>query len=173
MNGALGQHAPQRREVVDQQRARQRLQRRALEVGLIHDRVLLLEVEHRLAHGRVVGAGLVLGEIERALAGQALLDLGEGRALGLDAPVRLDVLGVARVGLGERLQVSAPAFARAASSRSSRERCLPSSFCSVVAPQVGISSTASSVVVSKVGSQVRAASARKRARSTPSVGGMP
>ena len=104
VHGALREHAAQGREVVDEQRARERLERRALEVGLVEDGVLLLEVEHRLAHGRVVDAGLVLGELERALAGEALLHLGERGARRLHAPVRLDVLGVARHGLGERLE---------------------------------------------------------------------
>jgi hypothetical protein len=47
------------------------------------------------------------------------------------------------------------------------------SFCSDVAPQVSMASTANSFAVSNVGSQRRAASARKRSRSTDIVGGMP
>ena len=104
VHGPLGEHASQLRVVVDEQRSRQRLQRRAVEIPLGHDGVLLLEVERGPAHGGVVRAGLVLRGIKRALADEPLLDLGEGRALGLAAAVRLDVLGVARVRRGQGLE---------------------------------------------------------------------
>ena len=86
---ALGEHARERGEVVLERRPRQRLQRRALDVGLIHHRVLLLEVEHRGAHLGVVRAGLVLARVHQPLAGEALLDLGEREPLGLEAQVLL------------------------------------------------------------------------------------
>ncbi len=105
VQGPLRQHPPEREEIVLQRRPRQRLQRRPLDVGLIHHRLLLLEVEHRGPHLGVVGAGLVFARVHQAFAREALLHLREREPLRLETQVLLGVAGGARVAaLGEGLQ---------------------------------------------------------------------
>ena len=105
VHGPLGEHPPEREEIVLQRRPRQRLQRGPLDVGLIHHRLLLLEVEHGGPHLGVVGAGLVLACVHQALAREAFLHLREREPLRLEAQVLLGVAGGARVAaFGEGLQ---------------------------------------------------------------------
>ena len=94
----------ERREVVVERRPRQRLQRRALDVRLIHDRVLLLEVEHRRAHLGVVDARPCACADPSAPRRRGASPPRRTRPLGLEAQVLLDVPRRARVAVGERLQ---------------------------------------------------------------------
>ena len=104
VHGALGEDASERQEVVLERRARQRLQRHALDVGLIHDGLLLLERKHRGPHRRIVAAALVLRRIEQPLADEPLLRLGERRPLGEKAQPLLHILRGPRVRGRQRLQ---------------------------------------------------------------------
>jgi hypothetical protein len=105
VHGAFGQHAPERAEVVVQRRPRQRLQRGPLDVGLIHHRLLLLEIEHGGPHLGVVGARLVFARVHQAFACEALLHLREREPFRLEAQVLPGVAGGARVAaFGEGLQ---------------------------------------------------------------------
>ena len=105
VQGPLGEHPPEREKIVLQRRPRQRLQRGPLDVGLIHHRVLLLEVEHRGPHLGVVDAGLVFARVHQAFAREALLHLREREPLRLETQVLLRVAGGARVAaFGEGLQ---------------------------------------------------------------------
>ena len=87
------QHAPESEEVVFERRTGERLQGGALDVRLIEQRVLLLEIEHGGAHGRVVRAGAVLARVEQAFALEALFRFGEGRSFALEIEVLANLLG--------------------------------------------------------------------------------
>ena len=97
----FSQYPAQGSEVIGQKRPAHGLQRGTIEVGLGKDAVLLLKIQHGRTHGRVVGAGLVLGRVHQTLANQAFLHLGKGGTLGLYPQVGLRLAQVARVSRGQ------------------------------------------------------------------------
>ena len=168
---AFGQHAPERAEVVVERLPRQHLQRRPLDVGLVHHHVLLLEVEHRGAHLGVVAAGLVPARVHHPLAGEALLDLGEGEPLGLEAQVLLRVAGGAPGALGERLQVVRARRRRAPPAGAARARgASPAPSARWRRPRSGSDRRRAATSASNARAHAPAASIRKRRRNTDSDG---
>ena len=104
MRRPLGQNPAQGSEVIGQKGPAHGLKRGAREVGLGKDAVLLLEIQHRRTHGRIVSARVVLGLVHETLTRQAFLHLDKGGMLGLHPQVRLHVARVARIGGGQFIQ---------------------------------------------------------------------
>jgi hypothetical protein len=93
----LGQDPTQGSEVIGQKGLAHSLQGGAGQIGLGQQAVLLLEIQNRRAHGRVVLARLVLGHVHQTLASKAFLHFGKGGALGLHPQVGLHLAGAARI----------------------------------------------------------------------------